>query len=144
MDWNILWGGLGGALAVGIPLLIAGYAKVKEANAKAAVEAAAVQKLHIENQRLQDEVSAKKRRDDADFDALESERITKQWETFNAEMKEHYESALSSVQAELNAMKAEIDKRREEHHKCQIENAVIRQQIEEMKARLARLEKGQP
>lgn len=78
-------------------------------------------------------IMAEARAKDAAIQADEDERVVKQWESFNAELRDHFNCVLEKLETEVRELKVENDKRREEHFKCQTENVVMKNQIEDLK-----------
>ncbi len=79
------------------------------------------------------EASNKHRQEDADFEARESQRIIDYWKSLNAEISERSRIALSGIESKVRELEVEGEKRREEHIKCQLDNATMKSQIEHLR-----------
>ncbi len=81
----------------------------------------------------------KLRREDADFEARENQRIIDYWKSMNADLNERSNTVIKGIEAKLKEQEIEGQKRLEEHIKCQLDNATMRAQIEHLKEQIAAL-----
>lgn len=87
-------------------------------------------KTQLEVSTAENEADHKRRSSEAAFQAQEDVRIIDYWKALNAEITERSKNALAAVETKILALEQEAEKRREEHIKCQLDNAAMKVQLE--------------
>lgn len=78
----------------------------------------------------------KHRQEDADFEARENQRIIDYWKSLNAEISERSRVVIQSIELKVKELETEGEKRREEHIKCQLDNAAMKVQLEHLREQI--------